>query len=88
MATSATSDSEDEVVAMNAEVLPRTLRIGLSDGRTIEVSLATPWLRWLLDATVEERTNWVVEPGGFAIYWPDLDDGVEIRHLLSLSPIS
>jgi hypothetical protein len=27
--------------------------------------------------------HWSLEPRGFAIYWPDLDDGIEVAHLLS-----
>ena len=61
------------------------LHVQLSDQREIVVPLETiDWLKWLKDATPEERSHWEIEPGGFAIYWPDLDDGVEIQHLLSL----
>ena len=34
-----------------------------------------------------EQANWKLEPGGFAIYWPDLDDGIEVCHLLTNAPI-
>ncbi len=46
------------------------------------------WLDWLLKATPEQRANWSLEPGGFAIYWEDLDDGVEVAHLLGIQPLS
>lgn len=72
-----------------AEVTDDMLRVGLRDGRTIETSLTrVPWLRWLRDASEEARNHWSLEPGGFAVYWDDLDDGVEVRHLLALSPVS
>jgi len=36
----------------------------------------------------EQRANWSLEPGGFAIYWNDLDDGIEICHLLGMQPVA
>ena len=45
------------------------------------------WLDWLYRATDEQRANWSIEPGGFAIYWEDLDDGIELCHLLSLESL-
>ena len=66
-----------------------TLRIRLDDGREISLPLAeVPWLKWLARATPKQRANWSLEPGGYAIYWPDLDDGVEICHLLNTQPIA
>ena len=38
-------------------------------------------------ATPEQRAKWKIEPGGFAIYWEDLDDGIEISHLLSMQAL-
>lgn len=78
-----------ETSAAWAEVADDMLRVGLRDGRTIETNLVRiPWLRWLRDASEEARSHWSLEPGGFAVYWEDLDDGVEVRHLLALSPLS
>ena len=58
-----------------------SLRVALDDGRVIETRLgAVPWLRWLRQATDDQRASWTLEPHGFAIYWPALDDGVEVRH--------
>jgi len=34
-----------------------------------------------------QRANWSLEPGGYAIYWPDLDDGIEVCHLLDMQPL-
>lgn len=65
------------------------LRITLSNEREIRVPLnETPWLSWLARATPEQRANWSLEPNGFAVYWEDLDDGVEICHLLSMQAIN
>ena len=62
-----------------------TLNVVLDDGRELSLPIGRiPWLRWLLEATPAQRSNWILEPGACAVYWPDLDDGVEVRHLLSL----
>jgi hypothetical protein len=45
------------------------------------------WLEWLAEATPEQRANWSLEPGGFAIYWEDLDDGIELCHILTMEPL-
>ena len=29
-----------------------------------------------------------LEPGGYAIYWPYLDDGIEVCHLLNPQPMA
>ncbi len=61
------------------------LLILLADGREIRLCLSKfTWLHWLANANSDQKANWSLEPGGFAIYWPDLDDGIEVKHLLSL----
>jgi hypothetical protein len=56
------------------------LYIALADGREIGVPLSRfPWLK---QATAAQRKAWHIEPRGFAVYWDDLDDGIEIDHLL------
>ncbi len=82
MSTSAAKPPID-VEAVDVFVDADRLRILLSDGRQVSVPLRTvPWLSWLAEATPEQRSNWAIEPGGFAVFWPDLDDGVEVGHLL------
>ena len=56
------------VSAVEVEVTDQRLRVRLSDGRCVEISLDTPWLHWLRDAPVSHRNRWRLEPGGFAIY--------------------
>ncbi len=74
-----------EIEATNVQFSGHNLIVTLSDGRAISVPLnKIDWLQWLMEASPEQRNNWSLEPGGFAIYWDDLDDGVEICHLLSL----
>jgi len=84
-----TAKSKSQVAAKNARVSASALTVELRDGREVTVPLATtPWLRWLANAAPRHRANWSLEPGGFAIYWPDLDDGVEICHLLDTQAIA
>ncbi len=60
----------------------------LSDGRRPAVPhRKIPWLSWLAKATPKQRNAWSLEPGGFAIYWDQLDDGIEIGHLLAMEAI-
>ena len=64
------------------------LSILLDDFRTISVDLTkVGWLKWLNNATKEQRAQCTIEPGGFAVYWDDLDDGIEISHLLGVQRI-
>ena len=45
------------------------------------------WLTWLAKSTPEQRSNWSIEPYGYAVWWEDLDDGIEVIHALSLQPL-
>ncbi len=61
------------------------MSITLDDGTSFQIALEeVTWLRWLLDATPEQRAKWTLDPGGFAVYWEELDDGFEIEHLLNM----
>ena len=72
-------------VAFDGDVLSLTL----SDGRIISVPMIKiPWLQWLASASPEQRANWTIEPGGFAVYWESLDDGIEVEHLLALAKLA
>jgi len=64
------------------------LYVTLSDGREIGVSLQIKWLRWLAKATPQQRKRWVIDPWGDAIYWNDLDDGIELIHLLGMQSLT
>lgn len=83
------NEQPDKVSAVDARFQADQLFIKLNDGRSIGVPyLEIPWLRWLASATPEERENWSLEPGGYAVFWEDLDDGIEICHLLEKTPLS
>jgi len=83
-----TSDISQKVQASRVWFAYNRLFIALHDGREISVPLDRfSWLQWLAKATEKQRNNWSIEPGGFAIQWEELDDGVEIEHLLELQPL-
>lgn len=80
-------DTTSQVKAIGVRFVDDTLYVTLDDGREISLSINRfDWLDWLADATLEQRDNWSIEPGGFAVYWEDLDDGIEIKHLLRMQP--
>ena len=65
------------------------LIVELSDGRELSVPYKKiPWLRWLAKATPKQRAAWSLEPGGYAIYWEQLDDGIEICRLLAMKSLA
>ena len=79
----------EEVEAVDVHFAGNILCVSLSDGREISVAIGqVEWLDWLAEATPEQRAKWSLEPGGFAIYWEELDDGIEVRHLLRMHPIA
>lgn len=83
------TDTTKQVRAKNVRFASNLMHVSLSDGREITLRLNQfAWLKWLAKATPKQRANWSIEPGGFAIYWNDLDDGIEICHLLGLEPLS
>jgi hypothetical protein len=84
-----TAKTAEQVRAKSTRLTPNTLHVLLNDGREISVPFAeVPWLKWLAKATPKQRANWSLEPGGYAIFWPDLDDGIEVCHLLDTQPIA
>jgi hypothetical protein len=65
------------------------LLVELSDGRQLRVPYRRiPWLKWLAKASPKQRADWSLEPGGYAVYWKQLDDGVEICHLLAMNRLT
>ena len=88
MITSA-SNIDTQVQAKSVRFENNIVYILLSDGREISLPIdQMDWLKWLANATPEQRAKWTIEPRGFAVYWDELDDGFEIEHLLSLQPLA
>jgi hypothetical protein len=87
MITSRPEDAQP-VAATGVRFVGNMLYVSLSDGREIGLPLdRVGWLDWLARATPEQRNRWSIEPRGFALYWEDLDDGIEVNHLLALAPL-
>ncbi len=77
------------VAAESVRFSGERLIVQLSDGRELSVPYKTlPWLKWLARATPRQRAAWSLEPGGYAIYWEQLDDGIEICHLLGMESLA
>ena len=66
--------------ATSAEIVGRQVVIRLNDGQVVQVSCDD--FSFLAHASDEQRRNLQIEPHGFAIYWPELDDGFEIEHIV------
>ncbi len=84
-----TSRKAQTVFATGVRFDNNMLYVSLNDHREICLPVdRIDWLYWLAKATPEQRANWSLESGGFAIYWDDLDDGIEVCHILSMQPLS
>ena len=84
-----TAKTTEHVRAESVRFAGSVIRVTLDDGREISLPLnEVPWLKWLAKATPKQRANWTIEPGGYAIYWHDLDDGIEVCHLLESTPLA
>ena len=80
-----TSAIEMEVpFAEDVTVSDDTLRVDLSDGRSISVPLG--WYPRLLRATPAERKRWRLIGRGLGIHWEELDEDISIEGLLAGKP--
>jgi len=70
--------------AENVAVTEDTLRVDLSDGRTI--SVPTAWYPRLSHAEAKERKNWRLIGHGHGIHWEDIDEDISIEGLLAGKP--
>ncbi|MGH2610255.1 MAG: DUF2442 domain-containing protein [Tepidiformaceae bacterium] len=88
MSTSA-AESPPTVGAESVSIEGDVLTVVLTDARQVVVDITrVSWLQWLLRADPSARSRYEIEePDGFAIYWPDLDDGIEVAHLLTPAPV-
>ena len=84
-----TGNVTEQVAATGVRFVGDILYVALSDGRELSVPLKrVPWLRWLMKSSPEQRAKWSLEPGGFAIYWEEQDDGIEVSRLLGMQPLA
>lgn len=70
--------------AEDVTVSDDTLRVDLSDGRSISAPLA--WYPRLLRATPAERKRWRLIGRGLGIHWTDLDEDISVEGLLAGKP--
>ncbi len=70
--------------ALDVTITDDTLKVELSDGRSISVPLA--WFPRLLAATKQEQLNWRLIGEGYGIHWEDIDEDISIAGLLSGKP--
>lgn len=57
-----------------------TMWVDLSDGRQLGVPLA--YFPRLLQATPEERDNFIISGGGSGLHWDELDEDISVANLL------
>ena len=89
MLTSANRVVSEQVAATNVRFEKNVMYVSLSDGREVSLPIdRIEWLEWLTKATTEQREKWSLEPGGYAIYWEELDDGIEVGHILTMEPLA
>jgi len=67
--------------AQSLAITEDTLRVDLSDGRTISAPLA--WYPRLLHATPRERRNWRLIAKGRGIHWQAIDEDISMEGLLA-----
>ena len=67
-------------IATHVRFANSMLYVALEDGREIGVPISR--FPWLESATPAQRARWHIEPRGFAIYCDELDDGIEVDHLM------
>ncbi|MGH7494160.1 MAG: DUF2442 domain-containing protein [bacterium] len=72
---------ETEPLAIQVAISNQKLIIELADGRSITIPLA--WYPRLQSGSEEERQNWQLLGGGYAIEWPDLDEHIGVAGLLA-----
>lgn len=68
----------------DVEVDSSTLRIDLSDGRSVSTPLV--WYPRLLNGTTRERRKWQLIGDGVGIHWPDLDEDLSMEGILQGRP--
>jgi hypothetical protein len=77
------------VVSNQARILSLTVTdesiiAELVDGRTISVPLVWSWR--LSDARTEQRNNFEIIGDGEGVHWPDIDEDISVRGMLSGVP--
>jgi len=72
---------EADPTSVSIEIVSGKLIVNLQDARQLVIPL--DWYPRLQHATEEERQNWQLLGGGYAIHWPDLDEYIGVEGLLA-----
>jgi hypothetical protein len=72
---------EVEPEAAAISIMDEELIVELVDGRSLAVPIN--WYPRLLHASGQERRNWLLLGGGYAIEWPDIDEHIGVESLLA-----
>ncbi len=72
------------VSARQIRITENELTVYLEDGRSASVPLA--WYPRLIYGEPQERSNWRFIGNGEGIHWPDLDEDIRIRDILTGRP--
>ena len=75
-------NNEPRMMTMN--VTEDSIIAELADGRTISVPLAWSWR--LSEATPQQRDNFEIIGNGEGVHWPDIDEDISARGMLSGVP--
>lgn len=68
------------MLAVDVSCTKDTLRVVLSDGRTVTVPLA--WFPRLLKASSRQRADWELIGGGIGLHWEAVDEDISVASLL------
>lgn len=82
MPTLANSALSTTPQAITVHFTENTVHITLNNVQILHLDWQQDWLQWLAHATPAQREYWSLEPRGSAVYWDDLDDGIEVCHVL------
>ncbi len=66
--------------ATDVAVSDEAVTFELDDGRTIAAPLG--WFPRLIEGTATERANWRLVGRGLVVNWPDLDEDIEVQHVV------
>ncbi len=75
---------ESQLRIESVKVDATTLRIDLSDGRSVSAPLV--WYPRLLNGTLRERRKWQLIGDGAGIHWPELDEDLSMEGILQGKP--
>jgi hypothetical protein len=91
MSTAATDEPDDKTPSPeiserieDAAVSDSSITFKLTDGHAVSVPLSWSWR--LEGATEEERQNFQINPSGYSVHWPDVDEDLSARGALRGTP--